>query len=164
MQIMPLASNQASARGRDVNNVDALHRHRVVLEHLLLKPSMVVAGKEHAQPARVADVAAQTIRMLRRTVLAAVPCIFFLSGGQTPMKATARLDAINRLGPQPWVLSFSYGRALHEPALQAWKGQAVNMRNAQDALLERARLNRAAREGRYTAAMEAAARISPCSA
>ena len=142
----------------------ALHRHRVVLEHMLLKPSMVVAGKEHAQPARVADVAAQTIRMLRRTVPAAVPGIFFLSGGQTPIQATAHLDAMNRLGPQPWVLSFSYGRALQEPALQAWKGQAVNVRSAQDALLERARLNSAAREGRYDAAMEAAARISPCSA
>ena len=131
----------------------ALHRHRVVLEHLLLKPSMVVAGKEHA-PARVADVAAQTIRVLRRTVPAAVPGIFFLSGGQTPIKATAHLDAMNRLGPQPWVLSFSYGRALQEPALQAWKGQAVNVRSAQDALLERARLNSAAREGRYDSAME----------
>ena len=131
----------------------ALHRHRVVLEHMLLKPSMVVAGKEHA-PARVADVAAQTIRVLRRTVPAAVPGIFFLSGGQTPIQATAHLDAMNRLGPQPWVLSFSYGRALQEPALQAWKGQAVNVRSAQDALLERARLNSAAREGRYDAAME----------
>ncbi len=133
----------------------ALHRHRVVLEHMLLKPSMVVAGKEHVQPARVAEVAAQTIRVLRRTVPAAVPGIFFLSGGQTPAEATAHLDAINRLGPQPWVLSFSYGRALQEPALQAWKGQAVNTRSAQDALLLRARLNSAAREGRYDAAMEA---------
>ncbi len=134
----------------------ALRRHRVVLEHMLLKPSMVVAGKEHGQPARVAEVAAQTVRVLRRTVPAAVPGIFFLSGGQTPGEATTHLDAINRLGPQPWVLSFSYGRALQEPALQAWKGQAVNTRSAQAAFLLRAQLNSAAREGRYNAAMEAA--------
>jgi fructose-bisphosphate aldolase class I len=136
---------------------DALHRHRVVLEHMLLKPSMVVAGKEQAKQAPVAEVARQTVRVLRQTVPAAVPGIFFLSGGQTPAEATAHLDAINRLAPQPWVLSFSYGRALQEPPLQAWKGQAANARSAQQALLERARLNSAAREGRYEAAMEAAA-------
>ena len=92
---------------------------------------------------------------------AAVPGIFFLSGGQTPAEATVHLDAMNRLAPQPWGLSFSYGRALQEPVLQAWKGQAVNARSAQDALLERARLNGAAREGRYDAAMEAAGRQQP---
>lgn len=134
----------------------ALHRHRVVLEHTLLKPSMVVPGKEHAQQATPAEVAAQTIRVLRRTVPAAVPGIVFLSGGQTPEEATSNLDAINRVGPQPWQLSFSYGRALQEPALQAWKGQATHMRNAQNALLKRARLNGAAREGKYTTAMETA--------
>jgi fructose-bisphosphate aldolase class I len=134
----------------------ALHLHRVVLEHTLLKPSMVVPGKEHAQQATPAEVAAQTIRVLRRTVPAAVPGIVFLSGGQTPEEATANLDAINRVGPQPWRLSFSYGRALQEPVLQAWKGQATHMRNAQNALLKRARLNGAACEGKYTAAMETA--------
>ncbi len=133
---------------------DALHRHRVVLEHMLLKPSMVVAGKEQARQASVAEVAAQTVRVLRRCVPAAVPGIFFLSGGQTPAQATAHLDAMNRLGPQPWALSFSYGRALQDPPLKAWKGQAANARSAQDALLDRARLNGAAREGRYEAAME----------
>ena len=135
---------------------DALHRHRVALEHMLLKPSMVVAGKAHPKQAAVAEVAAQTLRVLRRTVPAAVPGIFFLSGGQTPTEATAHLDAMNRLGAQPWALSFSYGRALQDPALQAWKGQAANVRSAQDALLERARLNGAARDGRYDATMEAA--------
>ena len=89
---------------------------------------------------------------------AAVPGIFFLSGGQTPAAATIHLDAMNRLAPQPWALSFSYGRALQAPVLQAWKGQAANARSAQDALLERARLNGAAREGRYDPAMEAAGR------
>jgi len=123
---------------------EALHRHRVVLEHMLLKPSMVVAGKEQARQASVADVAAQTVRILRRTVPAAVPGIFFLSGGQTPAEATAHLDAINRLRPQPWALSFSFGRALQDPVLLAWKGHAANARQAQDALLERARLNGAA--------------------
>jgi len=136
----------------------ALHRHRVVLEHMLLKPSMVVAGKEHAQQAPVGEVAARTLGVLRRTVPAAVPGVFFLSGGQTPAEATAHLDAMNRMPPQPWSLSFSYGRALQEPALKAWKGQPANARVAQDALLERARLNGAAREGRYDASMEAAAR------
>ena len=135
---------------------DALHRHRVLLEHMLLKPSMVVAGKEQALQAPVAEVAAQTVRVLRRCVPAAVPGIFFLSGGQSPAEATAHLDAINRLGPQPWALSFSYGRALQDPVLRAWQGQAANTRSAQDALLERARLNSAARQGRYDASMEGA--------
>ena len=131
---------------------DALHRHHVVLEHMLLKPSMVVAGKEQARQAAVGEVAAQTVRALRRTVPPAVPGIFFLSGGQTPEAATAHLDAINRLGPQPWVLSFSYGRALQDPVLKAWAGQAANARAAQDALLERARANAAASKGRYDCA------------
>jgi fructose-bisphosphate aldolase class I len=134
----------------------ALHRHRVRLEHMVLKPSMVVPGKEQARQASVAEVAAQTVRILRRCVPAAVPGIFFLSGGQTPAEATAHLDAINRLAPQPWALSFSYGRALQDPVLRAWKGSAANTRRAQDALLERARLNSAAREGRYDASMESA--------
>jgi fructose-bisphosphate aldolase class I len=136
----------------------ALHRHRVTLEHMLLKPSMVVAGKEQAQQAPVAEVAAQTVRVLRRCVPAAVPGIFFLSGGQSPAEATAHLDAINRLVPQPWALSFSYGRALQDPVLRAWKGQTANARSAQDALLERARLNGAARDGRYDASMEGTGR------
>jgi fructose-bisphosphate aldolase class I len=134
----------------------ALHRNRVILEHMVLKPSMVVAGKEQARQAPVSEVAAHTVRVLRRCVPAAVPGIFFLSGGQTPAEASAHLDAINRLGSQPWALSFSYGRALQDPVLHAWKGQAANVRSAQGALLERARLNSAAREGRYDSAMEVA--------
>lgn len=135
----------------------ALHRHRVILEHTLLKPSMVVPGKEHARRASPPEVAANTIRVLRRTVPAAVPGIFFLSGGQTPAEATANLDAMNRLGAQPWQLSFSYGRALQDPALKAWRGQAANAQATQGALLERARLNGAAREGQYVASQEDAA-------
>jgi fructose-bisphosphate aldolase class I len=135
---------------------DALHRHRVELELMLLKPSMVLPGKDHPQPALPADVAAHTVVVLRRTVPAAVAGVFFLSGGQTPSEASANLGAINRLGAQPWPLSFSYGRALQEPVLQAWKGQAENLRHAQAALLQRARLNSAARQGSYDAGMEAA--------
>ncbi len=134
----------------------ALHSHRVALEHMLLKPSMVLAGSESAQAAPVAEVAARTVRVLRRSVPPAVPGIFFLSGGQTPAEASTHLDAMNRLGPQPWCLSFSYGRALQEPVLQAWEGLAANVRSAQDGLLQRARLNSAARDGRYDATMETA--------
>ena len=133
----------------------ALHRHAVVLEHMLLKPSMVLPGNEHA-PATPAEVAAQTLRVLRRTVPAAVPGIFFLSGGQTPSEATLNLDAMNRLRPHPWALSFSYGRALQDPVLHAWQGQSGSVRDAQAALLKRARLNSAARQGKYDAAMESA--------
>ncbi len=89
----------------------ALHRYGVVLEHMVLKPSMVIAGKKCAQQASVQEVATETVRVLKRAVPAAVPGIFFLSGGQTPEQATANLDAMNRLGPLPWPLSFSYGRA-----------------------------------------------------
>jgi len=132
----------------------ALHRHRVALEHMLLKPSMVVPGKEHARQATPAEVAAQTLGVLRRTVSPAVPSINFLSGGQTPEEATANLDAMNKLGPHPWNLSYSYGRALQDPAQKAWKGQAANVRASQQALLKRARLNSAACLGKYSAAME----------
>jgi fructose-bisphosphate aldolase class I len=135
----------------------ALHRHAVVLEHMLLKPSMVVAGKGHERQASAAEVAEQTVRILRRRVPAAVAGIFFLSGGQTPEEATANLDAINRIERRPWPLSFSYGRALQEPPLRIWEGQAGNVRDAQQALLKRARLNGAACRGRYDAAQEAAA-------
>lgn len=132
----------------------ALQRHRVALELMLLKPSMVVPGKDHERQATPAEVAAETIRVLRRTVPAAVPSINFLSGGQTPAEATANLDAINRTGAQPWLLSFSYGRALQEPALQTWKGLAANGHRSQEALLHRARLNGAACRGAYSATME----------
>ena len=135
----------------------ALHRHRVALELMLLKPSMVVPGKDHGRQATPAQVAAETVRVLRRAVPAAVPSINFLSGGQTPVEATANLDAINRTGVQPWLLSFSYGRALQEPSLQAWNGLAANARRSQEALLRRARLNGAACAGRYSTTLEDAA-------
>ncbi|WP_179404413.1 class I fructose-bisphosphate aldolase [Burkholderia guangdongensis] len=133
---------------------DALHRHRVVFAHMLLKPSMVVPGKEHAAMPAPAEIADATVRLLRSAVPAEVPGIFFLSGGQTPEEATANLDAMNRIAGRPWLLSFSYGRALQEPPLAVWKGEAGNARDAQNALLKRARLNGAACRGQYDAAME----------
>jgi len=132
----------------------ALDRHRVALEHILLKPSMVVPGKAHDRQSTSGEVAMSTIGVLRRAVPAAVPSINFLSGGQSPVEATANLDALNRLGAQPWFLSFSYGRALQDPALQAWQGRPANARQAQEALLKRARLNAAASQGTYSVAME----------
>ncbi len=136
----------------------ALHRHRVVLECILLKPNMVLPGKESPQQATAEAIAAATLRCFRRTVPVAVPGIFFLSGGQSDAAATANLNAMNRLAQtqQPWVLTFSYGRALQAPALKAWCGMPSNIDAAQQALLKRARLNSAARLGKYTAAMELA--------
>lgn len=133
---------------------DQLARHRVALSGTLLKPNMVLPGSESGQ--RVGDdaVAAATLAVLRDTVPAAVPGIVFLSGGQTPEQATARLDALNRCAPQPWQLSFSYGRALQAPVLDAWAGREENRTAAQAALLHRASLNGLARHGRYTADQE----------
>ncbi len=132
----------------------ALHRHHVVLEHMLLKPNMIIPGKLNPQQESPHEVAVQTVKILRRTVPAAVPSINFLSGGLTPEAATANLNAMNQLDPQPWELSFSYGRALQEPALQAWKGDSANTQKTQAALHQRARLNGLARYGKYTEAME----------
>jgi len=128
----------------------------VVLEHIVLKPNMMVPGKQHPQKATAEEVAVQTIKVLRRTVPAAVPSINFLSGGLSPEVATSNLNAMNQLDSQPWELIFSYGRALQEPALQAWKGEVTNAASTQSALLQRARLNGAARYGEYSAAMESA--------
>ncbi len=132
----------------------ALHRYHVELELMVLKPNMVLPGKEcrRAEPAEVADA---TLRVLRRTVPAAVPSIHFLSGGQGPGEATANLDAINRrAGDAPWRLSISYGRALQQPALHVWMGQPGNREAAQAALRERARLNHLAMRGEYQPGME----------
>jgi fructose-bisphosphate aldolase, class I len=136
----------------------ALQRHRVQFEGMLLKPSMVVAGKEYPRQAGPEEVGRETVRVLRRTVPAAVPSINFLSGGQSPAQATANLNAINVCFPHaPWALSFSYARALQQAALDTWRGKRENARAAQRAFLFRARLTAAAREGRYTPAMEEAA-------
>ena len=134
----------------------ALHRHHVVLEHMILKPNMVLPGKDHPVRASAEEIAVATLRVFRRTVPAAVPSINFLSGGLGPEEATANLNAMNAGFPHaPWLLSFSYGRALQQPVLQAWQGKAENVVAAQQALLKRARLNGAAQRGEYRATMEA---------
>jgi fructose-bisphosphate aldolase, class I len=133
---------------------NALYRHHVVFELMLLKPNMVLPGKG-CRRAPAAEVAQATLKVLRRTVPAAVPSIHFLSGGQTPEEATENLNAINQLGHNsPWRLSLSYGRALQQPALNAWLGQAENQMAAQQALLKRARLNHRAMLGEYHGGLE----------
>jgi fructose-bisphosphate aldolase class I len=133
-----------------------LDAHRVLFEGMLLKPNMVVAGKKCTRQAGVQEVAEATIRCLKRYVPAAVPGIVFLSGGQSAEDATDHLNAMNAMGPQPWQVSFSYGRALQAPVLAAWQGQESNAAAAQAALLRRCHLNGLAREGQYARAMEAA--------
>jgi fructose-bisphosphate aldolase, class I len=132
----------------------ALQEQRVVLEGALLKPNMVLPGKACPEQATVRQVAESTLRCLRRTVPAALPGIVFLSGGQTPVQASEHLNAMNICGPHPWQLSFSYGRALQEPVLAAWKGASANVRAAQRALAHRAQCNGAARKGNYSPEME----------
>jgi fructose-bisphosphate aldolase class I len=133
---------------------DQLARHRVVLEASLLKPNMVVPGKDCPEQASHVEIADATIRVLREIVPPAVPGIVFLSGGMSDEDATARLDAMNRREPQPWQLSFSYGRALQAPVLRAWGGDAANRPAAQTAFRHRAELNGAARKGAYRPEME----------
>jgi fructose-bisphosphate aldolase class I len=135
----------------------ALFEQRVAFEGMLLKPNMVIAGKECTRSASEEEVATATLRCLRRHVPAAVPGIVFLSGGQNARLATAHLNAINRLpGTKPWTISFSYGRALQDPALEAWHGRDQDLPAGQQALYRRASLNGAASVGKYTAEMEAA--------
>ena len=128
--------------------------HRVLFEGMLLKPNMVIAGMKCPQQADVPQVAAATLRCLRRHVPAAVPGIVFLSGGQNPAEATAHLNDMNKTGPHPWEVSFSYGRALQAPVLAAWQGQDANVGAAQEAFAMRCRLNGLARAGRYAPSME----------
>ncbi len=135
----------------------ALFEQRIHLEGMILKPSMVVSGKDCPQQASVEEVAERTLRCLRRTVPAAVPGIAFLSGGQSPEKATEHLNQMNLMGPQPWEVSFSYARALQDPALKAWKGDSGNVAAAQKIFYHRAKCNSAARYGKYNRQMEAQA-------
>ncbi|MGB5131993.1 MAG: class I fructose-bisphosphate aldolase [Steroidobacteraceae bacterium] len=136
---------------------DALFMQRVHLEGIVLKPNMVIAGKKCAVQASPQQVADATLRCLRRRVPAAVPGIAFLSGGQSEAQATLHLSLMNRAGRLPWQLSFSYGRALQQSTLDAWRGDAANLAAAQRTFLRRARLNGLARDGSYDAAMEQAA-------
>lgn len=133
-----------------------LDAHRVLLEGMLLKPNMVIAGMKCAQQASVQQVAEATIRCLTRYVPAAVPGIVFLSGGQSAEDATDHLNAMNMMGLHPWQVSFSYGRALQAPVLAAWKGLEENLAAAQKTFFKRCQLNGLARDGKYVRAMETA--------
>jgi fructose-bisphosphate aldolase class I len=131
-----------------------LRDQRVELEGTLLKPNMVLSGYDCPAQASDDEIAELTVRCLRRHVPPAVPGIVFLSGGQGDEQATARLEAINRQGPQAWELSFSFGRALQGPVLEAWQGKPALVEEAQRALLHRADCNRAARHGHSTPALD----------
>src|SRR5436190_9268479 len=137
---------------RSVFNAPAAHR--VVLEDMLLKPNMVLSGKECPQQASVQEVAEATVRCMKHVVPAAVPGLVFLSGGQTDQQATEHLNAMNRLEGLAWQLSFSFGRALQAPVLKVWKGEAANVATAQQAFHHRAWCNSKARFGKYTEEME----------
>jgi fructose-bisphosphate aldolase, class I len=131
-----------------------LRDQRVHFEQMLLKPNMVLSGYGASGRAGIQEVAELTVRCFRRHVPAAVPGIVFLSGGQTDEDATAHLNAMNAMGPHPWELSFSYGRALQAPALKAWGGDAANVASGQAAYLHRAKMNGLARSGSYSPEME----------
>ncbi|HET7307934.1 MAG TPA: class I fructose-bisphosphate aldolase [Gammaproteobacteria bacterium] len=133
---------------------DALVEQGVRLEGMLLKPNMVISGEDCPRQASVDEVAAATVRCLRRFVPAAVPGIVFLSGGQSAELATEHLNAMHKLGPHPWSLSFSYGRALQAPALDRWRGKESNVAAAKQAFRHRAECNSAATRGDYSTAME----------
>jgi fructose-bisphosphate aldolase, class I len=135
----------------------ALYEQRVELTGTLLKPNMVISGKDAAEQAGVEEVARSTVECLLRNVPAAVPGIVFLSGGQSDRQATAHLNAMNRLYANlPWELSFSYARALQEEPMKTWAGDAANVEAAQRAFYHRAKMNGAARSGSYSEEMEAA--------
>jgi len=142
---------------------DRLHKQRVMLEGMILKPNMVLPGLTCPEPETVDEVADATVQCLLRAVPAAVPGIAFLSGGQSGELASARLNAMNvrfklRL---PWALAFSFARAIQQPALEIWRGDESNLLQAQKALYHRARCNRAARRGTYDTAIEINGSESP---
>ncbi len=132
----------------------ALYQQRVFLEGTLLKPNMVLSGRECNVQAGTEEIAKATTRCFLRTVPAALPGIVFLSGGQSAQQATQNLNTMNALGTFPWELSFSYGRALQAPVLGAWNGQAKNTEAAQTAFYHRAKCNSTARSGSYTDQLE----------
>lgn len=131
-----------------------LYKAEVVLEGIVLKPNMAIAGKKSAKKASVQEVAEKTVKMLKNCVPPAVPGIAFLSGGQSDEEATAHLDAMNKLGPLPWKLTFSYGRALQAAPQKAWSGKRENVAAAQKAFAHRARMNGLASLGKWTASLE----------
>jgi fructose-bisphosphate aldolase class I len=137
---------------------DALMAQRVQLDGMLLKPNMVIPGKKHSGGRATPEAVGQaTVACFRNVVPAAVPGIVFLSGGQSDEEATANLDAMNKLGPHPWQMSFSYGRALQHAALTTWLGDDANAGAGQKAFLHRARMNGLARDGKWAPDAEKAA-------
>jgi fructose-bisphosphate aldolase, class I len=148
-------AESAKATGRVLQAVyTELHDQRVEYPGTLLKPNMVLSGYDASDRAGVQEVAEATLECFYKHVPAAVPGIVFLSGGQTDEDATAHLNAMNALGPHPWELSFSYGRALQAPALKAWEGKPENVEAARRAYYHRAKMNGAARTGMYAPEME----------
>jgi fructose-bisphosphate aldolase class I len=133
---------------------EQLFYQRVPLEGMVLKPNMVLPGKKSPKQVSVEEVAQKTVRVLKACVPAAVPGIAFLSGGQSDEEATAHLDAINKLGPLPWHVTFSYGRALQAAPQKAWSGKPENVADAQRAFGHRAQMNGLAALGRWTADLE----------
>ncbi|MEA2434414.1 MAG: fructose-bisphosphate aldolase, class [Actinomycetota bacterium] len=131
-----------------------LDRARVDVSGALLKTNMILSGKDAANRADVEEVARQTVKVLTETVPAEIPGVVFLSGGQNDEESTAHLNSMNQMGPHPWELSFSYGRALQAPSISAWGGKPDNVEAGQKALYHRAKLNGAARTGSYTSDME----------
>jgi len=132
----------------------AMAAYNVSIEHLILKTSMVLSGKDNARQAGVDEVAERTVRVLKRTVPAAQPGIVFLSGGQSDEAATAHLNAMAAMKGLPWPLTFSYSRALQNPALNTWKGQNGNIAAAQRAFHHRAYMNGLAAQGKWKADLE----------
>jgi fructose-bisphosphate aldolase, class I len=150
-------------RCEEVTNtvLDSVFSHlfsaRVALEGMILKPNMVIPGKKCADQASPERIAEATVRTLKRQVPSAVPGVAFLSGGQSPIDATAHLNLMHALGPLPWALTFSYGRALQEDALNAWEGKQAGFAAGQKALAKRAKLNGLAAVGQYSAGLESSA-------
>jgi fructose-bisphosphate aldolase class I len=155
-----LDGNHSAERSEEVHEAAlratyaAMAAYNVSLEHLILKTSMVVSGKDNARQADVQEVAERTVRVLKRTVPAALPGIVFLSGGQTDEAATAHLNAMAAMKDLPWPLTFSYSRALQNPALKTWRGQAGNVSAAQKAFHHRAHMNGLAAQGKWKADLE----------
>jgi fructose-bisphosphate aldolase class I len=133
---------------------EELYYNRVALEGIVLKPNMAIPGKKSSKQASVEEVAEKTVRLLRACVPGAVPGIAFLSGGQSDEDATAHLDAMNKLGPLPWKLTFSYGRALQAAPQKAWGGKSENVAAAQRAFAHRARMNSLAALGQWKQDLE----------
>jgi fructose-bisphosphate aldolase class I len=169
-QIVPIVEPEVLMDGahslercEEVTNavLDSVFSHlfaaRVVLEGMILKPNMIIPGKKCADQSSPEKIAEATVRTLKRQVPTAVPGIAFLSGGQSPTDATLHLSLMHALGPLPWGLTFSYGRALQEDALNAWEGKSGGFGGGQKAFATRAKLNGLAAGGEYKASMESAA-------